>query len=241
MIYTDEITNIDRDIRVPIKDILVLEDGVIKTTSGQIISIAIGGTSGLDVETMYSDNEIIIPNSELNISTTYSFIQETGENNWGECRIIANMNVASTVHKNRLNVKVRMYDGNNEIIDEKNLLPLEYDAQLNRLIFQTFVYPYPGFKKISFNFLDATEVAYVSIFKADLFKFARTTPVDNLIFKSYYLDPIVIMPGQAWYNLTEKVYKYTSLDEDNNVIVKVLQDGQDPDKIASDLIWLSVL
>jgi hypothetical protein len=241
MICVDEITNLERDIIIPVKDILVLEDGVIKTTSGQIISVAIGGTSGLDIETMYSDNEIIIPNALLNISTTYEFTQEFGENNWGEYQIIANMNVPLTTHKSRLNVRVRFYDQSDMIIDEKYLLPTEYLASTNQLVFQTHQYPYPGFKKIVFNFLDSTEIAYVAIFKTLLYKFARTTPIDNLIFKSYYIDPIVTIPGQAWYNLTEKVYKYTSLDENNNVIIKTLTDGQDPNKIASDLIWLSVL
>jgi len=240
-ICTNEITNLTKTVHINTKDILILENGVIKTTTGKVVEIAVGSQSGgLEIEPIIADNLIEIPGADLIAGSTYTVTQETADSDWSNFRIFVELknNVASP----SLSIHMKLYNKTNDLIYDKTILPAEYITLQKTILFNQITIPYPGFRKISLTFDNdnsATELTNVQKLSIDMFKFDRPQTIENLIIKSYPLDPIVSVPGQAWYNTTENVWKMTFLNESGNIIIKTYAyaDGIS----ADDLIWMTVL
>jgi hypothetical protein len=57
------------------------------------------------------------------------------------------------------------------------------------------------------------------------FRLANSSTADNFHVERLVADPVPVAAGRWWFNLTEKVMKYSSLDAGGAVIVKVVSDG----------------
>lgn len=55
-------------------------------------------------------------------------------------------------------------------------------------------------------------------------RLADNSQLYNLEIEKFFTDPNPIRIGRIWYNLYEKHFKYTSLDKDNNIIIKTFLD-----------------
>jgi hypothetical protein len=237
-VCTDELSNLDRTVLIDTNNLLMIENGVIKTGSGKIVEIAIGSQSGgLEIEPMIADNVIEIPGYDLETGLVYNITQESNESNWGRFTIYAYLKNGATTKT--LEISLQLFDDFNQNIYTSILLPNEFEITENALIYKTITIPEPGFKTISLQFETDNDISQVESIYIDMYRFDKPKTIDNLIIKSYALDPIVSVPGQAWYNTTENVWKMTFLDNDGNLIIKTYNYKDELN--TDDLIWMSVL
>lgn len=240
-VCTDEFTNLKRDIIINTKDILQLENGVIKTSTGKIVEIAIGSqTGGMEIEPIVADNIIEIPGVDLDTVSAFAVRQEQTENNWSNFTLYAYLKPGSTLRT--ISIKVKLQSSTGDIIFEKVLLPTEYDITENSLIYNKITIPYPGFRIITLTFNEpnsGVEIQAIDSIYIEMYSFDRPQTIENLILKSYATDPIVSVPGQAWYNTTEHVWKMTFANDAGQLIIKTYKSSDDIN--ADDFIWMSVL
>lgn len=67
-------------------------------------------------------------------------------------------------------------------------------------------------------------------------KLAENSSIVNCEIESLSVDPVPVRIGRVWYNTTDKVFKYSGLDDENQVIIKSFDDFAGLNEFISNLI-----
>lgn len=71
--------------------------------------------------------------------------------------------------------------------------------------------------------------------KAHGLTIAQNGYIENMVCESLSSDPSVVEAGRLWFNETEKLFKFSTLDGGGGVIVRAIKDKEDYDALVADL------
>ena len=71
--------------------------------------------------------------------------------------------------------------------------------------------------------------------KAHGLTIAQNGYIENMVCESLASDPSVVEAGRLWFNETEKLFKFSTLNGGGSVVVRSIKDKEDYDALVADL------